>query len=151
MGRKGTTVALEVEMTSQENKSVAMHAYGMFIKGNIPAVLETYSDDIVWVFPDVKGIPFAGTFRGKAGVADFFTRLQEAVETLSMKPQAFIADGDQVAVTGTTTRKSRATGVAYTTSWVHIITFKDGKSTRFEVHDNTAAIAEAFAPQPRRA
>lgn len=51
-------------------------------------------------------------------------------------------------VAGTTTRKGRATGMTYTTTWMHMLTFRDGKLTRFEVYDNTAAIAEALTASP---
>jgi ketosteroid isomerase-like protein len=144
-------VILEVAMNAQENKAIARQTYDLFIAGNIPAMMDAYADDIVWIFPEVKGIPFGGTYQGKDGVQEFFTKLRDAVETLSMSPQRFVAEDDHVVAAGTTTRKGRATGITYTTTWMHMLTFKDGKLTRFEVYDNTAAIAEALMFSPPRA
>jgi ketosteroid isomerase-like protein len=138
-------------MTAQENKAIARQIYALFIAGNLPAMMDTYADDIVWIFPEVKGIPYGGTYQGKEGVQEFFTKLRNAVETLSMTPQKFVAEEDQVAAAGTMTRKGKATGMTYTTAWMHMLTFKDGKLTRFEMYDNTAVIAQALTASPSQA
>jgi ketosteroid isomerase-like protein len=67
-------VTLEVTMTAQENKAIARQTYDLFIAGNIPAMMNAYADDIVWIFPEVKGIPFGGRYQGKDGLQKFFAK-----------------------------------------------------------------------------
>lgn len=87
-------------MDAQQNKQLAMQAYQMFKDKNIKGLLDMYQDDVEWVGTDNEHIPTAGNYHGKAGVAQFFAKLDETLEAISFEPQKFIADGDTVVVTG---------------------------------------------------
>lgn len=131
-------------MSAQENKQVAMRGYEMFMKGDIQGVLDICADDVEWTSAELPAVPFAGAFHGKAGVGDFFRKLESSVEFLDFQPQTFIADDDKVAVCGLSTNRVRSNGATYDDAWVHIFTMKNGKTVRFEQHHNSAAISAAF-------
>ena len=148
VGGKGSAVCRikETMMSAQENKQLAMRGYERFMKGDIQGVLDICDDDVEWTSAELMAVPFSGAFHGKNGVADFFRKMAESVEFLAFQPESFIADGDQVAVTGHSTTRVRSTGATFDDNWVHIFTMKNGKTTRFEQHHNSAAIAAAFMP-----
>ena len=135
-------------MDSQENKQLAMRGYDMFRNGDIQGILDMCADDVEWSSNESEFVPFSGTFRGKNGVAEFFTKLGQSVEAQHFEPQTFIAEGDKVSVAGTSRWRVRATGATYENRWVHIFTLKDGKTTRFEQYDNSAAVIAAFVQRP---
>lgn len=137
-------------MTAEENRQLAINGYQMFLNGDIQGILDMCSDDIEWTSVDLTDIPFAGAFHGKTGVMDFFQKLGGSVEFLDYQPQNFIADGDQVAVSGVSTVRVKTTGATYDDVWVHIFTMKNGKTVRFEQFHNTAAAVAAFTPLTAR-
>ncbi|RJF92183.1 nuclear transport factor 2 family protein [Noviherbaspirillum saxi] len=133
-------------MNSQESKQLAMLGYQKFQSGDIQGLLDLYTEDIEWVGLETENIPFSGTYRGKAGVAEFFRVLDEAQQVIRFEPQDFIADGDKVAVTGQATWLVRSTGQTYESPWVHIFTMQDGKVKRFHHFNDTAAATAAYVP-----
>ena len=46
------------------------------VSGDIPRLLESFADDVVWYAPG--DTPLSGTFRGHDGIERFFSRLKEA-------------------------------------------------------------------------
>ena len=133
-------------MDSQENKQVAIRGYEMFKSGNIQGILDTCADDIEWTSTESEYVPFSGTFHGKNGVGEFFTKLGQSWELQQFEPQNFIAEGDKVAVTGMSRGKAKPTGVEFEDRWVHIFTIRDGKIARFEQYGDSAAAVAAFMP-----
>ena len=135
-------------MGIQENKALVIPGYRHFKEGNIQGVLDTYADDIEWVGNKLEGVSFSGTYRGKEGAAEYFKKIHEVTERLQFEPTEFVSEGNKVVVIGHSTRKVRTTGITYSTPWVHVITVQDGKIARFEIYDNSAAIASAFSAKP---
>ena len=133
-------------MSIQENKQLVMQGYQLFKNKDIQGLLALYSDQIEWVGHDSDYIPFAGTYRGKNQVAEFFSDLEQAQEAIRFEPQNFIAEGDKVVVTGEAKWLVKATGRQYDNPWVHVFTVRDGKVVRFQHYDHTAAAEAAFKP-----
>ncbi len=55
-----------------------------------------------------------------------------------------LADEDSVAVVGYTKIRVHATGKVYESDFVHLVTFRDGKVTKFQEFFDTYAAGEAF-------
>lgn len=62
-------------MTAQDNAELVRGGYGAFGKGDIPAVIATWSDDIVWHIAGRS--PLARDYNGAAEILGFFGQLQE--------------------------------------------------------------------------
>lgn len=133
-------------MNSQEAKQLVMQGYQMFKNKDIKGLLAIYADDVEWTGPESEYIPFSGTYRGQEQVAQFFTLLDQAQEAIQFEPQAFVAEGDQVVVTGQAMWLVKATGQRYEDPWVHVFTIRDGKVARFQHYGDTAAAEAAFRP-----
>lgn len=122
------------------NSEIVQRAYECFGKGDFAGLLDTLSDDIDWVIPEIENAAFAGARQGKSAVAEFFGLLNEGEDITHFAPIEFIADRDRVVVLGESTATVRSTGKTYSTDWVHIFRLADGKITNFrEVFDNAAA------------
>jgi ketosteroid isomerase-like protein len=133
-------------MDAQQNKQLVQDAYRQFMDGDIPGVIERCHDDAEWISPDSDYIPFAGIFRGKQGIAEYFSKLGANAQALRFEPQEFIAEGDKVVVLGQATWQAKPTGRSFDTPFIHVFTLRDGKVTRFEAHADTAAGERAFRP-----
>jgi ketosteroid isomerase-like protein len=134
-------------MDAQQNKQVVQQAYQMFQRGDIAGILERCDDNAEWVSPESDYIPFAGTFRGKQGIAEFFSKLDANVQPIRFEPREFIAEGDKVVVLGQATWQVKASGRSFDTPWVHVFNMRDGKMARFEAFSDTAAGERAFQPE----
>lgn len=131
-------------MSSQENKELAQRGYALFKAGDINGIVQLCTDDVVWTGIDSEYVPYSGTYNGRKGVADFFTKLSQSIEIERFEPATFIADADQVAVAGKSKSTVRSTGLPVENRWMHVFTIRKGKIARFEQYDDSAAIVAAF-------
>ena len=139
-------------MNEQENLRVVQEGYAAFGRGDIRALLNLYTEDVEYVIPGPPDIiPYAGTYRGHDQVAQFFSLLADAVEFEQFEPQQFIAQGDRVVVLGRNRGRVKATGHSLVEEWAHSITLREGKVTRFQAYNDTAAVVLAFTMQERTA
>ena len=63
-------------------------------------VLAVLTEDVEWWVAGPPEIPYAGTFRGHAEVAQFFATFDEAIDYESWEAREFIAEGNTVVVVG---------------------------------------------------
>lgn len=83
------------------NTMLIQESYGFFKQGNIPALLENLSDDVVWISPGPKDlIPWAGRYSGKKEVAGFFRVIDQEMEFLKFEPREFVEQGNRVIALG---------------------------------------------------
>ncbi len=132
-------------MSAEENKRVVQAIFEAFGRGDVPGVLAHLADDVEWRAPGPAAVPYLGERRGHGGAAEFFTQLGSSVEFESFEPGAFVAEGDRVVVLGRERGRVRATGKAFDNEWALVFTLGGGKVTKFQLYENTAAVAEAFA------
>ena len=125
---------------------VVKDAYGYFSKGNIPALLESLSDDVQWVSPGPKEVtPWAGNYKGKAQVAEFFRVVAQEIDFLKFEPREFVEQGNKVITLGFMEGKSRKTGKVAATEWAMAFTLKNGKVTHFREYADTYEAYKAFS------
>jgi hypothetical protein len=131
-------------MAEQDNVQVVKDAYAAFARGDIPAVVNACAPEVEWIIPGGSGIPVAGTFRSRKGVADFFRALGENQTARQFEPREFIAQGDKVVVLGHYRWTVKPTGKPYESDWVHVFAIRNGSVVRFQEYSDTAAEAEAY-------
>jgi uncharacterized protein len=91
------------------NTEIIKDAYASFAKGDIPAALSAFADDILWVEPDCY--PIGGTYVGPQAVVEgVFLRLAEIGDEFAVVPEQFVADGDIVVALGHLSWKHKSTG-----------------------------------------
>jgi uncharacterized protein len=72
-------------------------------------------------------------------VAKFFEVLPQADDVHAFEPREFIEAGEHVTVLGWERTTAVETQKLYETEWVHVLTVKSGKITRWRGFFNTAA------------
>jgi ketosteroid isomerase-like protein len=131
-------------MSEQTNVAVVQQAYEAFGRGDIPGVLDLLTDDVVWTLQGPSTIPFAGTHRGREGIAEFFSLVGEALEFEQFEPREVVAQGDTVVVLGYERSFAKATGSPLEQEWVHVYTLRDSKIATGRFFEDTAAEMVAF-------
>ncbi len=129
-----------------ENLQIIQEMYKNFAEKNMPAVLNSFDKDVVWVRPGEPAIPFSGTFNGMEGLARMFTIIAQTVKINSLTPEKIIAQDDTVAVIGSDKADVIATGKSYTSEWVYLYTLKNEKIIKVQVYIDTLELAKAFQP-----
>jgi ketosteroid isomerase-like protein len=133
-------------MNAQDNKKLVIEGYRLFQAGDIRALLDRYHDNAEWVGPESEHLPYAGSYHGKQGIAQFFANLDSTAQALQFEPQQFIAEGDKVVVTGISTWLAKSTGRTYDSPWVHVFTIRDNKVAHFHAYWDTAPAERALSP-----
>lgn len=131
-------------MEAQNTKTV-QDAYAAFGRGDVPAILASLSDDIVWlgVYGAGKHVPTSGERRGKAAVGEFFKQVAQTVNFSRFEPREFIATGDKVVTLGHYTGKS-SIGKSFDSDFAMVFTFRNGKIVAFQEFCDSAAINAAY-------
>lgn len=133
-------------MTQQSDAlELARTIYDGFAAGDMPRVLGTMADDIVWHEaqgnPYADGNPYVGP---DAILTGLFARLGGDWDGFSATPSEFLPSGNGIVVTGEYTGRCKATGKAMRAPFVHIYTVKNGKITAMQQYTDTAAHVEAM-------
>jgi uncharacterized protein len=131
-------------MSDPTNVDVVKRFYGAFGRGDIPTALGLLADDVEWTFQAPSVIPFAGTRRGREGVAQFFSLVGETLEFQQFEPREFVGQGDTVVVLGYERNLIKPTGRTFEQEWAHVYTLRDGKIAKHQGSENTAAYVVAL-------
>ncbi len=119
--------------------------YAAFGRGDIPALLELVTDDIEWIHRGSIGLPYMGTFRGKAELLRWFGHVAEFDGIQVFEPREFLEGPGHVTVLGWERTQALPGGGVFETDWVHVMNVRDGKVCRFVGAYDTAAVLKARA------
>lgn len=138
-------------MSEQDNVQTVQQVYAAWQRGDIPAVLDAFTDDIAWLMPGPSEIvPHAGTYRGREQMAQYFAVLSETLEFEQYELAEFVAQGEKVVVLGRSRGRARATGNSFADNYAHYFELRGGKIARMRYYSDTAAIVAALT-MPARA
>jgi uncharacterized protein len=123
------------------NVEATKKGYECFQRGDIPSLIRDLLDDnCVWISPGPSDIlPWAGTFKGKHEIANFFAQVGEHLEFSEFAPREMIEQGETVVVLGTLAGRAKKTGKAVKNEWAHVFKFRQGKVVLFQEYIDTAA------------
>ena len=122
------------------NRDIIKDAYEAFGRQDIPAVLAAFDPDIIWYSPD--SVATGGTFKGHDEVIGFFTRLPEVYESIEVRPERYLDDGDTVVALGR--HVGKAAGGEFDIPFVHVWTLTAGKATSFDEYFDTVKLNAAL-------
>jgi len=133
-------------MANSENIVLVQRLLEATGRGDNNTVVNACAEDITIFIPGPDVIPFAGHFKGREAVREYFDMIPRTFDILSFAINDVIAQGSKVVVNGHEVGVAKSTGKRFDNHWVMVWTIHDGIVTDiFEYHD-TAAIAEAFTP-----
>ena len=110
-----------------DNVALLRKTYDAFGRGDIPAVMGSFAEDINWHAPAV--LPQGGDAKGHEEVGQFFQRLAATWEDLQLEFNTFVASEDRVCVIGRAQGKLNGTQTGY--GFVHCWTVRGGVCTDF--------------------
>lgn len=130
---------------SEENIAVVRGLYEAFGRGDVPAVLAGFDENIEWY--EAEGMPQGGLHRGPQAVAEnVFGPITGDVEGFAVTPDEFYAGGDEVVTITTYSGTAAKTGKDLRQQAAHAWTLRDGKITRFRQFMDTVKYNEVVAP-----
>jgi hypothetical protein len=126
---------------SEQNVEFVEGVYAALGRGDMPAVLEAFSDDIEWF--EAEGMPYGGLYRsGEAVLQNVFGPIAADVEGFAVTPGEYIgSDATVVAIVGYT-GTGKATGKTLDEPAVHVWEIRDGKLARFRQFIDTVKFAD---------
>ena len=130
--------------TTDESVAVAQRLYARFAEGDIAGVIALFAKDATWAEPGPPDkLAWAGTFRGHAGIGEFFARVAETLDILEFTTHETVAQGGHVVVFGREVSRVKATGKDFTSDFVHRYRVADGKIQSLRFYHDTAAMVAA--------
>jgi ketosteroid isomerase-like protein len=130
-------------MNEQENTRLVQRVYQSIEAGDIQALLNSFAEDVQWQLPEMENVPFAGTWRRREGVRQFFSKIFELQDVVEFEPQEYIAQGDKVVVLGRFLMRIKTTGRDFGSDWAHVWTVQGDKVTRFYEYVDTTVVSTA--------
>lgn len=121
--------------------------YGEYGRGNRAAVLDALAEDVAWHSIGSAGIPWAGSYRGRAGVETFFERLDSAAQVIAYEVERVIAQGEWATVLVKVRARFPATGLEQEFASADVIRVRDGRILEFREFYDTAAVLAAMQGQ----
>ena len=127
------------------NVKTAMDNYARFGQGDIPGILATLADNVVWEHPGNQAVvAFAGTYNGPAAVGQFFEKVRATVQVSVFQPSNFRENGNMVSNDCHMEGTVIATGKPYISDVVMNWTFgPDGKATHWETTGDLSSLEAA--------
>lgn len=130
-------------MNEQTNTNLVQQAYQSVGTGDVASLLNLLAEDVFWQLPEMPNVPFAGIWRGRQQVGQFFSRMAETQDILEFQPEEFIAQGNTVVALGKFTMHIKATGKHARSAWAHVWTFEAGKVIAMREHVDSLAVNQA--------
>lgn len=129
---------------TQQALHVVQQMLAAFGKGDLETLKQTLSEDTVWVYHGVDGIPYNGTYEGKDGVVRFITNITGNVDVLDFQVAKIVADQNTVIVLGSEKQKIKSNNEVLEQKWVHVYTVENNLITRLDEFANTAFSLSLF-------
>jgi ketosteroid isomerase-like protein len=128
-----------------DNVKLIRNLFDAFGRGDPATIIASVSLDVDWRHPGGPEVPYAGAYKGREGVSQFFARIGQSVEVTTWAPRHVLAAGnDEVVATGSWAGVARPTGKSFASDWGMVFGVRDGRITSFRVFEDTARLAAAF-------
>lgn len=118
---------------------IAKEAYAAFARGDVETILPMVAPHVEWrtVGPDTMPFPLHCETPGE--VAEYFRKMLAAETITAFEVREFIDGGENIVVMGAVEATIHQTGASFRSEWVHVLTLRDGKLTRFVQFFDSAA------------
>lgn len=131
-------------MSAYGNSNIVQALYEAFGAGNVEAVLELLTDDVVFELPQLEGVPLQPRYLGKDGFQQFLVDRGPSIQYDKFMPQEFIEQGNVVVVLGETQGVVLTTGKRFQHQWAQVYRIREDKIAGIQEFLNTTEISAAF-------
>jgi ketosteroid isomerase-like protein len=130
---------------SEENVEVVRAQIDAYNRGDYEAALAVLDKEVEWHVPDVAALdaPASGVIRGRARVAEQFTRWLEAWESHAFQVTDARGQGADVFIAGLQVGRGRHSGLDTRVPTFHVFTLRDRKIVAMRAYSERAEALEA--------
>lgn len=122
---------------------MAKRCVDAFDQRDLDGLAETITADYEWVGAFL-GVVEGGSYRGREGMARYFSEAEETWQCFSVSGEEFRDLGESVLVVGRMEGRGRSSGVEVNTPYTMIVEFRDGKVARSRAYlDHAEALRAA--------
>ena len=122
-------------------------AYEHYRHGRLEDVLASFDENIAWrSIGPTKGIPWAGDYRGREAVRQWFATLSEKVAIERFDVQRLIAQDEWVVVLSDVVARVHGTNVPVQFDKCDVLRVSNGKVVEFQEFYDTAAVQKLLQP-----
>ena len=133
-----------MKQETQKSVEAVQTMLAAFGKGDMEALKHFLSENTVWVYHGVEGIPYNGTYNGKDGAVQFIGNIISNVDILDFQVANILANGNTVVVLGSEKQKIKSNSQVLEQSWVQVYTVENNLIIRMEEYANTAHSLKLF-------
>lgn len=133
-----------IHSQSQASLLLVQDAFAAFAARDVKAVLAMLTDDIEWHGAKSMDIPYGGFRKGKAEVEKFFARIGQSIAYASFEASEYVAHNERVVVIGREKFLVKQTGKHVANEWAMFFNVRQGRISRFQVYEDTAAVMAGF-------
>jgi ketosteroid isomerase-like protein len=118
---------------------IVQDLYAAYRRGDLPAILASLANDVVWESEGPAAISFCGIRHGIKETTGFFEALAADFTNPEITISEYVASGDTVMTLGRYKATAKKTGKVFDTPIAHYWKIRDGKVARYVGFDDTAA------------
>ena len=130
--------------SQEENIRIVQQLYAAFAERDINTIVGLLSSEVEWGEPENPFNPAGGTRHSHQGFLEWLNIGRQAEDIQVLEPRKMLTDDDSVAVVGYMKCLAIPTGKTYESDFVHLVTIKGGKVTKFQEFFDTYIAGEAF-------
>jgi ketosteroid isomerase-like protein len=112
-----------------QNVEIIQQLYAAFFRQDAATILALTAPDIQ--IEQSSELPWGGSFRGHAGLQEFFTRLRAHLENRALPIERYLDAGNHVVAIGRTQGLVRVNGKTFDVPLVHVWEVREGKAVSF--------------------
>ncbi len=125
------------------NVELIKNLYQAFAAGDIPAVLQSFNENIEWT--EAEGFPYGGTYRGGTAILEnVFVKLATEWNDFKAEPDEFLDAGEKIVALGNYSGIYKTTGKSMNVPFAHVWTLENGKVKKFVQYTDTLKVSEAL-------
>ena len=125
------------------NGEIIKGMYDAFAKGDVPAVLGAFDENIEW--NEAEGFMYGGKYNGPGAVLEnVFMKLGTEWEGFSAVPDEILDAGDNIVALGNYSGKYKESSKSMKVPFAHVWTLRDGKIVKFVQYTDTLKVSEAL-------
>lgn len=127
---------------STSNARLVSSLYEAFGRGDVPAVLGAFDQNVIWEEAEGSNYADKSPYRGPQAVAEgLFQRLGTEWNGFRVNPQQIIDGGETVVVLGRYAGTYKRTGKPLDSQFAHVWTVRNGRVVKFQQYTDTAQYA----------
>jgi ketosteroid isomerase-like protein len=109
-------------------------------RGDMKKAVASFTDDGVIQMPGSSEMPWAGVWRGRSAIEDYYQVMPQALDIRGATQTRWVSQGNVVVVTGTEHAASRVSGKEYKGTWCWVMVVRGDKIESLESYEDTEAM-----------